>query len=108
MRVVIWSAIAAASLMAGAGPATAQVVPGVVFTPSRDIAVRNEVSRLYTDINRARTTRAISRPEARSLRRQADQVSRLYRSFTPGGLTRSEAATLHAQIARVRQTLRYY
>jgi Spy/CpxP family protein refolding chaperone len=108
-------ALAAASLSI-AGAAQAQphynsgsrhaAQSGWNMTPSRNNEIRQDINSLRNAIDRAAARRTISPREATNLRRQAQDVQRLYARYQRGGLDRAEVRTLQQRVNSVRVALR--
>lgn len=102
-------ALAAASLTI-AGVAQAQPMArhndGWALTPARNAQIRQDISSLRNAIDRATARRAISPREAQGLRREAQDVQRLYAQYQRGGLDRGEVRNLQDRVNAVRMGLR--
>jgi hypothetical protein len=112
MRKFLIPIVAAASALAVAAPATAQYVqwrpPVYTYTPynygynfnginfARSMADR--VQRVRMDIRVMRDRRVLSRGEARSLDRQAENLQRRIYRAQRGGIRAGEARSLETQI----------
>lgn len=67
--------------------------------------LRQDISQLDRQIDRARDQRRISRAEANQLDRQVDRLQRTYRDYARGGFTRSEYVALDRGVDAVRRNL---
>jgi hypothetical protein len=76
------------------------------LTPARSGEIRQDISSLNNAINRAAQRRTISTREATTLRRQANDVRRLYAQYQRNGLTRAEVRNLESRVNSVRIALR--
>ena len=94
---------AAGGLTLTAAPATAQVWR---LQPAVHRQIQADINQLERQIDRSERRRAISRREALGLRRQANDVERLYHRYSRNGLNRVEVAELERQVNRVRYRLR--
>lgn len=74
------------------------------FRPAQEI--QRDINQLENRIQRATQRGNLSRREAVSLRRDAQQVQRTYYRFQRNGLDRGEIQTLRAQINRIEYRLR--
>ena len=119
MRKTLMIALSAATLVAGIPAAQARPYhadPAAQshayrgdswqMTPERGAAIRRDVTQLDRQIDRAAARRTISRREEAGLRRQANEVQRLYASYARNGLTRSEVVALEQRVNSVRAALR--
>jgi hypothetical protein len=75
-------------------------------TPVRNSNIRADINGLNRDIDRAVANRCISSREAMGLKRDANQVQRLYAQYARNGLTRSETQTLQNRVDRIQVALR--
>jgi hypothetical protein len=101
------TASAQAQPMYGHGPNRHGAVQGGwMLTPARSAAIRQDIAQLRNQIDRAAARRAISPREATGLRRQANEVQRLYARYQRGGLTRDEVRALQDRVNQVRVALR--
>jgi len=75
-------------------------------TPVRNSNLRADINGLSRDIDRAVANRRISSREAIGLKRDAQQVQRLYAQYSRNGLTRSEVQTLQNRVDRIHVALR--
>jgi len=75
-------------------------------TPVRNSNIRADINGLNRDIDRAVANRRISSREAMGLKRDANQVQRLYAQYARNGLTRSETQTLQSRVDRIQVALR--
>jgi hypothetical protein len=103
MRKIIISVLVATTAFAAA-PATAQYwrISNAVHNE-----IRRDINQLENRIDRAERRRTISRREAFGLRRDANNVQRLYHRYSRNGLNRREVADLELRVNRVHQRLRY-
>jgi hypothetical protein len=100
-------ALAAASLsIAGAAQAQPRGHGGWDLTPTRSSQIRQDINSLNNAINRAAARHTISQREAMGLRRQANDVRRLYAQYQRGGLNRAEVRNLQDRVNSVRVSLR--
>ncbi|MGN6499915.1 MAG: hypothetical protein ACTHKM_07185 [Tsuneonella sp.] len=67
--------------------------------------LRQDISQLDRQIDRARDQRRISRAEAAQLDRQVDRLQNTYRAYARGGFTRGEYAALDRGVDAVRRNL---
>ena len=67
---------------------------------------RAEINDLQRDIERAAARRMISWREAAGLRSDAYRLERIYRSYSRGGLSRWERASLDRKVTKLRRALR--
>jgi septal ring factor EnvC (AmiA/AmiB activator) len=95
--------IALGATMLSVTPAMAQRYGGG-FQPAREI--QRDINQLENRIQRATQRGNLSRREAVSLRREANQVQRQYYRFQRNGLDRGEIQQLRAQINRIEYRLR--
>ena len=102
MRKILLSIVLASTAL-GAVPASAQYWR---IQPTVQRQIQSDINQLANRIQRAEQRRTISPREARSLRREAIQVQRLYNRYSRNGLTRSEVAQLESLVNRLRQRLR--
>ncbi|QPQ55991.1 hypothetical protein IC614_05275 [Allosphingosinicella flava] len=100
MRKVLLSLVAVSTL-AVAAPASAQ------HYSHRGSGIERQLDEIANRIERAEQRRAISRREAASLLRRADQIDRLHDRYARNGLDRREMAQLQRQIHDLRQDLRF-
>lgn len=113
-RIVAPALIAAMGLGAAAAPASAQPYgqqhngrhDAGRPTPVRNSNIRADINGLNRDIDRAAANRRISSREAMGLKRDANQVQRLYAQYARNGLTRSETQTLQNRVDRIHVALR--
>lgn len=113
-RIVAPALIAAMGLGAAAAPASAQPYGQQHNgrhhagrpTPVRNSNIRADINGLNRDIDRAAANRRISSREAMGLKRDANQVQRLYAQYARNGLTRSETQTLQNRVDRINVALR--
>jgi hypothetical protein len=105
MRKIVLSIAAAAAAVTAttAVPASAQTWR---LGPAVHREIQQDINQLERRIDRAAARRVISRREATSLRRDANQLERTYHRFARNGLTRYEVAQLEAGVNRVHQRLR--
>jgi len=76
------------------------------YEGSRLAQLRSDIRDLRSDIDRAAARRVISQREAYGLRRDANQIQRLYSSYARGGLNARETAILRSKVDRVHVALR--
>lgn len=69
-------------------------------------SLRSDIAQLDNRIDRAERNRSISRKEANALRRDTDDLQRLYRNYARNGLNRQEVATLSKKVDRIQWSLR--
>ncbi len=69
-------------------------------------SLRSDIAQLDNRIDRAERNRSISRKEANALRRDTDDLQRLYRNYARNGLNRQEVAMLSKKIDRIQWSLR--
>ena len=108
MRKVLFSiALATASFATlSATPAAAQRgYGGQGYGQGQDI--RRDIDQLENRIDRSAQRGRISRREAVSLRREANQVQRLYYRYQRDGLDRREIYELRSRIDRLQARIRY-
>ena len=79
---------------------------GWAMTPARNTEIRQDINQLRTAIDRAAARRTISPREAQGLRRQAQDIVRLYGQYQRGGLDRGEVRNLQQRVNAVRVALR--
>jgi len=103
MRKVVLS-LAALSTLAVAAPATAAQSFGHGRHGS---AIENQLDQIANRIERAEQRRQVSRREAQSLLRRADQIDRQHDRFARNGLDRREFAELQRQVNDLKQQLRF-
>lgn len=102
-------ALVAALGISAIAPASAHASPrheAGRYTPARDASIRSDINDLRRDVDRAAARRTISEREARSLRRDAAEIQRLYASYARNGLTNREMQTLQRRVDRVHVALR--
>ena len=95
--------IAIASIALSATPASAQRYGGG-FGPAREI--QRDINQLENRIERATQRGNLSRREAVSLRRDANQLERQFYRFQRNGLDRGEIQQLRSWINRLQARLR--
>jgi len=100
--------LAAATVAAGAAPASAQSRGSHGWRPQPTVQrqIQNDINQLDRQISRAVQRRTISQREAGGLRREAAQLQRNYNRFTRNGLDRSEVASLESGVNRLHYRLR--
>lgn len=76
------------------------------LTPARNNEIRQDVNSLDRAITQAAQRRTISQREAQGLRRQANDVKRLYGQYARNGLDRNEVRNLQQRVNSVRVALR--
>lgn len=76
------------------------------LSPARNAQIRQDINGLTRAIDRAAARHTISAREAQGLRRDANQVKRLYARYARGGLDRQEVRDLQGRVNAVRQQLR--
>jgi len=76
------------------------------MTPARNTEIRQDINSLDRTIDRAVQRRTISQREATGLRRQANDVKRLYAQYARNGLDRNEVRNLQQRVNSVRVALR--
>ncbi|MEJ5978778.1 hypothetical protein WG901_19145 [Novosphingobium sp. PS1R-30] len=76
------------------------------LTPARNNEIRQDINSLDNTITRAAQRRTISQREAQGLRRQANEVKRLYAQYARNGLDRNEVRNLQQRVNSVRIALR--
>lgn len=103
MRKIMLSLALAGATVAMASPAAAQRYGGG-YQPAQEI--RRDINQLENRIQRATQRGNLSRREAVGLRRDANQVERLFYRYQRNGLTRGEVQQLRAQINRIEYRLR--
>ncbi len=103
MRQLVISILVATTALAAA-PATAQYWR---ITRAVQNEIQRDINQLENRIDRAERRRTISRREAFGLRRDANNVERLYYRYSRNGLTRREVADLEVRVNRLHQRLRY-
>lgn len=74
-------------------------------TQSGNARIRADIQRLRPEIERAAQRRIISQKQANNLRRDANDVQRLYNSYSRNGLTSKETRTLENRIGKIRNAL---
>ncbi len=106
---IIAPALIAALGLSAVAPASAYAAPRhevARHAHDRNSSIRSDISDLRRDIDRAAARRAISQREANSLRREANQIQRLYASYARNGLSQNEVRTLERKVDRVHIALR--
>lgn len=76
------------------------------LTPARNSEIRQDINSLDRAIQTAVQRRTISPREAQGLRRQANDVKRLYGQYARNGLDRNEVRNLQQRVNSVRVALR--
>lgn len=76
------------------------------MTPARNSEIRQDINSLDRAIQNAVQRRTISQREAQGLRRQANDVKRLYGQYARNGLDRNEVRNLQQRVNSVRIALR--
>ena len=76
------------------------------LTPARNSEIRQDINSLRNAVDRAASRRTISQREATGLRRQANDVQRLYAQYARNGLDRNEVQNLQSRVNSVRVALR--
>jgi hypothetical protein len=106
---IIAPALVAALGLSAMAPASAHAAPrheAARHAHDRHSSVRSDINDLRRDVDRAAARRAISQREANTLRREANQIQRLYASYARNGLSQKEVRTLERKVDRVHIALR--
>lgn len=101
-KILISLALATASV--GGVAATPALAQSYGYAPARQI--QRDINQLENRIERAAQRGTISRREAVSLRREANQIDRLFSRYQRNGLNRAEVNELRGRINRVEARLR--
>ncbi|MDQ8755483.1 hypothetical protein RCO27_04505 [Sphingosinicella sp. LHD-64] len=88
-----------------ASPAVAQ--PAWRLHPGANRQIQQDINQLDRRITRAEQRRTISRREAFGLRREANDIRRLYARYSRNGLDRREVRDLQSRVNTVHARLRY-
>jgi hypothetical protein len=94
-------AMASVGALAAAAPSVAQNV-----NSRGGMGISNQIAQLDTRLQAGISSGEITRQEARTLRMQLNQLSRLERQYSLNGLTQSERTDLRQRIRTLRQELR--
>lgn len=104
---IIAPALVAALGLSAIAPASAHSPRHEVrHAHDRHSSIRSDINDLRRSIDRAAARRAISQREANSLRREANEIQRLYASYARNGLSQKEVRTLERKVDRVHIALR--
>lgn len=99
------SVLAALSAASAAAPLTAQAPVDSNVNAAGSVGIANRIARLDARIQAGVNAGAIDRTEARNLRRELRQISRLERQYSRGGYSQSERRDLQQRLRGFRDQL---
>ena len=99
------TAMAAVSTLAIAAPVAAQTSPGANVNAGGQMGIGNRIARLETRIQAGVNSGAIDRTEARALRQQLRDITRMERQYSRGGYSQQERSDLQQRLRGFRDQL---